>query len=101
MAAAVIVTAGAVEVKHVSERHFAAPAARVAAAPAPRPAPQPPAAVTRAAETPVQVAKAEVKPVVETVAPEPAPVAPEVPAQPVQPEPRRLRPRRSRRRVRR
>ena len=42
MAAAVIVTAGAVEVKHVSERHFAAPAARVAAAPAPRPAPQPP-----------------------------------------------------------
>ncbi len=87
MAAAVIVTAGAVEVKHVSERHFAAPAARVAAAPAPRPAPQPPAAVTRAAETPVQVAKAEVKPVVKTVAPEPAPVAPEVPAQPVQPEP--------------
>ena len=88
MAAAVIVTAGAVEVRNVSERHFAAPAQQVAAAPAPRPAPAPPAPVERPAETKVQEVQAEVHPVVEAAAPAPAPVAPTVPApEPVVPAP--------------
>jgi hypothetical protein len=87
MAAAVIVTAGAVEVKHVSERHFAAPSPQVAAAPAPRPTPEPPSPVARPAETAVSEVQAEVQPVVETVAPEPAPVAPVAPAEPVEPAP--------------
>ena len=88
MAAAVIVTAGAVEVRNVSERHFAAPAQQVAAAPAPRPAPEPPAPVARPAETKVQAVQAEVQPVVEAAAPAPAPVAPTVPApEPVVPAP--------------
>ena len=98
MAAAVIVTAGAVEVKNVSERHFAAPAPQVAAAPAPRPAPEPPSPVARPAEAQAPEAQAEVQPVVETVAPEPVPVAPVAPAEPVEPAGRR--PRRSRRRAR-
>ena len=93
MAAAVIVTAGAVEVKNVSERHFAAPAPQVAAAPAPRPAPEPPSPVARPAEAqvPERQVQAEVQPVVEPVAPEPVPVAPVAPAEPVEP-PRRPRP---------
>ncbi len=86
MAAAVIVTAGAVEVKHVSERQ-ATPPAQVAAAPAPpveaakAPTPEPKAA---AAET-----RAEVIPAPEPVAaaPEPVPVVEVVvPVEPV-PEP--------------
>jgi RNA polymerase sigma factor (sigma-70 family) len=86
MAAAVIVTAGAVEVKNVSERHFAAPAPQVAAAPAPpRPAPEPPSPVARPAEAQVAPAQAEAPPVVETVVPEPAPVAP--PPEAVEPAP--------------
>jgi RNA polymerase sigma factor (sigma-70 family) len=87
MAAAVIVTAGAVEVKHVSDRHFAAPATQVAAAPAPRPAPEPPPPVARPAETQVEEAAAEVEPVVETVAPEPVPVVEPVPIEPVEAPP--------------
>jgi len=89
MAAAVIVTAGAVEVKHVSERHFAAPATQVAAAPAPRPAPEPPPPVARPAETPVHEAQAEVAPVAAAVAvpPEPVPVVEPAPAEPVEPAP--------------
>jgi RNA polymerase sigma factor (sigma-70 family) len=89
MAAAVIVTAGAVEVKHVSERQ-ATPPAQVAAAPAPpvqaakapAPAPEPKAA---AAET-----RAEVIPAPEPVAaaPEPVPVVEVVvPVEPVPVEP--------------
>jgi RNA polymerase sigma factor (sigma-70 family) len=86
MAAAVIVTAGAVEVKNVSERHFAAPAPQVAAAPAPpRPTPEPPSPVARPAEVQVEPAQAEAPPVVETVVPEPAPVAP--PPEAVEPAP--------------
>ena len=89
MAAAVIVTAGAVEVKHVSERNFAPPVTQVAAAPAPRPAPEPPPPVARPAEPQLHEAQAEVKPVAETVASEPAPVVEPVPAEPVEaaPEP--------------
>ena len=91
MAAAVIVTAGAVEVKHVSERHFAAPATQVAAAPAPRPAPEPPPPVARPTETPVREAQAEVEPVAEAVAapaePVPVPVVEPAPAEPVEPAP--------------
>jgi RNA polymerase sigma factor (sigma-70 family) len=88
MAAAVIVTAGAVEVKHVSERHFAAPATQVAAAPAPRPAPEPPPPVARPAETPVHEAPAAVEPVAAVPVPEPAPVVVEpVHAEPVEPVP--------------
>ena len=89
MAAAVIVTAGAVEVKHVSERHFAAPATQVAAAPAPRPAPEPPPPVARPQETPVREAQAEVAPVAEAVAvpPEPVPVVEPAPAEPAEPAP--------------
>ncbi|HMJ95836.1 MAG TPA: sigma-70 family RNA polymerase sigma factor [Thermoleophilaceae bacterium] len=87
MAAAVIVTAGAVEVKNVSERHFAAPSPQVAAAPALRPTPEPPSPVARPAEAAVPEVQAEVQPVLETVAPEPAPVAPVVPAEPVDPAP--------------
>jgi RNA polymerase sigma factor (sigma-70 family) len=89
MAAAVIVTAGAVEVKNVSERHFAAPAPQVAAAPAPRPAPEPPAPVAHPAEAQVREAQAEVEPVVEPAAaePVPVPVAPVAPAEPVEPAP--------------
>jgi RNA polymerase sigma factor (sigma-70 family) len=89
MAAAVIVTAGAVEVKNVSERHFAAPAPQVAAAPAPRPAPEPPAPVARPAEAPVREVQAEVEPVVGPVAAEPVPVAvaPVAPAEPGEPAP--------------
>ncbi len=88
MAAAVIVTAGAVEVRNVSERHFAAPVPQVAAAPAPRPAAEPPAPVARH-EAPVKEVQAEVQPVVETVAAEPAqvPVVPATPAEPVEPAP--------------
>ena len=85
MAAAVIVTAGAVEVKNVSERHFAAPAPQVVAAPAPRPAPEPPPPVARPAEAQVPEAQVEVQPVVEIAAPEPVPVTPVVPAEPVEP----------------
>jgi RNA polymerase sigma factor (sigma-70 family) len=87
MAAAVIVTAGAVEVKNVSERHFAAPAPQVAAAPAPRPTPEPPPPVARPAETPVPEPQAAVQPVPEPVAAEPVPVTPTVPAEPVEPAP--------------
>jgi RNA polymerase sigma factor (sigma-70 family) len=87
MAAAVIVTAGAVEVKQVSERRFAAPAPQVAAAPAPRPSPEPPPPVARPAETRLHEGQPEVKPVAETVAPEPAPVVEPVPAEPVEPPP--------------
>jgi RNA polymerase sigma factor (sigma-70 family) len=87
MAAAVIVTAGAVEVKHVSDRHFAAPATQVAAAPAPRPAPEPPPPVARPAETLVEESAAEVEPVVETVALEPVPVVEPVPVEPVEAPP--------------
>ena len=87
MAAAVIVTAGAVEVKNVSERHFAAPASQVAAAPAPRPAPEPPPPVARPAAAKVQPVQAVVQPVVEPVAPEPVQVAPVAPAEPVEPAP--------------
>jgi RNA polymerase sigma factor (sigma-70 family) len=87
MAAAVIVTAGAVEVKHVSDRHFAAPAVQVAATPPPRPAPEPPPPVARPAETQVHEVRAEVEPVAEPVAPEPAPVVEPVPAEPVEPPP--------------
>jgi RNA polymerase sigma factor (sigma-70 family) len=90
MAAAVIVTAGAVEVKNVSERHFApAPPAHVAqAAPPPAaPAKQPVAEPPPAPEPVVEVAP-EPAPPPEPVAVEPAPVpVPEpVPAEPV-PEP--------------
>jgi len=90
MAAAVIVTAGAVEVKHVSERHFAAPPRQVAAAPAPRPAPQPARPLAHPAETrPVETHPAElppeVQPVAEPVAP--APVVEPVPAEPAPPTP--------------
>ena len=85
MAAAVIVTAGAVEVKNVSERHFAAPATQVAAAPAPRPAPEPPSPVARPAEAQAPEAPVEVPPVVEIAAPEPVPVTPVAPAEPVEP----------------
>ena len=85
MAAAVIVTAGAVEVRNVSERHFAAPAPQVAAAPAPRPAPEPPSPVARPAEAPAPEAPVEVQPVVETAAPEPLPVTPVAPPEPVEP----------------
>ena len=87
MAAAVIVTAGAVEVRNVSERHFAAPAPQVAAAPAPRPAPEPPPPVARPAEAQVPEAPVEVQPVVEIAAPEPVPVTPVAPAEPVEPAP--------------
>jgi RNA polymerase sigma factor (sigma-70 family) len=87
MAAAVIVTAGAVEVKQVSERHFAPPAAQVAAAPAPRPTPEAPPPVARPAEPKPRVARVEAAPVVEPVAPEPVPVAEPVPAEPVEPAP--------------
>jgi RNA polymerase sigma factor (sigma-70 family) len=87
MAAAVIVTAGAVEVKNVSERHFAAPVPRVAAAPAPRPAAEHPAPDARPAKAPVKEIQAEVQPVVETVAAEPVPAVPVAPAQPVEPAP--------------
>jgi RNA polymerase sigma factor (sigma-70 family) len=89
MAAAVIVTAGAVEVKTVSERHFAAPVPQVAAAPAPtpRPAPEAPAPLASLVESETPPAQAEVQPAVETVAPAPvpAPVAPAAPSQPVEP----------------
>jgi RNA polymerase sigma factor (sigma-70 family) len=85
MAAAVIVTAGAVEVKHVSERQ-AAPPAQVAAAPAP-PAK---AAKAPAAEPKVAAAEApaaEVVPAPEPVAVVPVPVVETVvPVEPV-PEP--------------
>jgi RNA polymerase sigma factor (sigma-70 family) len=87
MAAAVIVTAGAVEVKNVSERHFAAPVPQVAAAPAPRPAAEHPAPDARPAKAPVKEIQAEVQPVVETVAAEPVPAVPVAPAQPVEPAP--------------
>jgi RNA polymerase sigma factor (sigma-70 family) len=88
MAAAVIVTAGAVEVKNVSERHFAAPAPQVAAAPAPKPAAEHPSPVARPAEAPVQAPRAEVEAlVVEPVAAAPVPVTPPVPAEPVEPVP--------------
>jgi RNA polymerase sigma factor (sigma-70 family) len=87
MAAAVIVTAGAVEVKNVSERHFAAPAPQVAAAPAPRPTPEPPSPVARPAAVQVQPVAAEVRPVVETVVPEPVPIAPVAPPEAVEPAP--------------
>jgi RNA polymerase sigma factor (sigma-70 family) len=87
MAAAVIVTAGAVEVKNVSERHFAAPVPQVAAAPAPRPAAEHPAPDARPAKAPVKEIHAEVQPVVETVAAEPVPAVPVAPAQPVEPAP--------------
>jgi RNA polymerase sigma factor (sigma-70 family) len=86
MAAAVIVTAGAVEVKNVSERHFAAPPVQVAAAPAARPAAEP-SPVALPAETPAPEPQAEVQPRVEPVVPEPAPVAPPVAAEPPTPEP--------------
>ena len=85
MAAAVIVTAGAVEVRNVSERHFAAPAPQVAAAPAPRPAPEPPSPVARPAEAQAPEAPVEVQPVVETAAPAPLPVTPVAPPEPVEP----------------
>ena len=90
MAAAVIVTAGAVEVKKVSERHFApAPPAQVAqAAPPPAaPAKQPVAEPPPAPEPVVEVAP-EPAPPPEPVVVEPGPVpVPEpVPAEPV-PEP--------------
>ena len=85
MAAAVIVTAGAVEVRNVSERHFAAPAPQVAAAPAPRPAPEPPSPVARPAEAQAPEAPVEVQPVVETAAPAPVPVTPVAPPEPVEP----------------
>ena len=74
MAAAVIVTAGAVEVKHVSERHFAAPVTQVAAAPASRPAPDPPPPVARPADTQLPETPAKIEPAPEPVATEPAPV---------------------------
>ena len=85
MAAAVIVTAGAVEVKNVSDRHFAPPATQVAAAPAPAPAPEPAPLARLESETPEP--QAAVQPLAETVTPEPAPVAPTVPAEPVEPPP--------------
>jgi RNA polymerase sigma factor (sigma-70 family) len=80
MAAAVIVTAGAVEVKHVSERHFAPQSAQVAAAPIPPAAPAPPPAAPArpAAVEPRPEAPAE--PVAEPVVPEPAPIPEPVPA---------------------
>jgi RNA polymerase sigma factor (sigma-70 family) len=88
MAAAVIVTAGAVEVKHVSERHFAAPVPQVAAAPAPAPGPATePAPLARPAESGAPPAQAEIMPAPEPAAPAPAPEAPVVPAEPVQPPP--------------
>jgi RNA polymerase sigma factor (sigma-70 family) len=83
MAAAVIVTAGAVEVKHVSDRHFAAPVQQVAAAPAPRPTPEPPSPVARPAESVAEEPQVQVEPVAEPAAPEPAPV----PAKPTPSEP--------------
>jgi len=86
MAAAVIVTAGAVEVKQVSERHFTAPAPQVAVAPAPTPASTPP--VARHAERQIQdEPQVTPEPVTEIVAPEPAPVVEPVPAEPVEPPP--------------
>jgi RNA polymerase sigma factor (sigma-70 family) len=86
MAAAVIVTAGAVEVKHVSDRHFAAPPTQVAAAP--RPVPEPPSPVARPAETQkVEVQPQVAEPVAEPVVPEPAPVVEPVPVEPVEPVP--------------
>jgi RNA polymerase sigma factor (sigma-70 family) len=87
MAAAVIVTAGAVEVKNVSERHFAAPAPQVAAAPEPRATPAPPAPVARPAAAEADPVVAVVEPPVETVPPEPVQVAPVAPPVPVEPAP--------------
>jgi RNA polymerase sigma factor (sigma-70 family) len=88
MAAAVIVTAGAVEVKHVSERQFAAPAPQVAAAPAPAPAPAPPPPVAaQPAELPLREPRVKAQPAAEPVVPEPAPVLEPVPAEPVEPPP--------------
>jgi RNA polymerase sigma factor (sigma-70 family) len=73
MAAAVIVTAGAVEVKQVAQPKVA-PAAQVAVAPAVQPVAAP-APVTEPKAEPAKAVKAEIKP-----KPEPAPV---VPAEPV------------------
>ncbi|HYN91061.1 MAG TPA: sigma-70 family RNA polymerase sigma factor [Thermoleophilaceae bacterium] len=87
MAAAVIVTAGAVEVKHVSERHFAPAPAQVAAAPAPRPAAEPPPAGARPAAVETRLPYTEVEPVAEPPAPEPAQAPAPVPAAPVEPPP--------------
>jgi RNA polymerase sigma factor (sigma-70 family) len=91
MAAAVIVTAGAVEVKNVSERQ-ATPPAQVAAAPAPAPAPAPPVKAEPTAppvEPPVHKAEPPAEPVAK---PEPIVPAEPVPApvptpEPVQPPP--------------
>ena len=88
MAAAVIVTAGAVEVKNVSERHFAAPSPQVAAAPAPRPAPVPPPAVERPAVAKAQPVQADVQPAGRARgARSPVQVAPAAPPEPVAPAP--------------
>ena len=87
MAAAVIVTAGAVEVKHVSERQ-AAPPAQVAAAPAPPvKAAEAPAAEPRAAAAETRAKVAPPPPEPPAAAPAPVPVVePVLPAEPV-PEP--------------
>ena len=87
MAAAVIVTAGAVEVKHVSERHAAPQAAQVAAAPAPVQATKAPAAAPKADAASARPADVVPEPEPVAVAPVPVPVAePVVPVEPV-PEP--------------
>ena len=86
MAAAVIVTAGAVEVKHVSERRAVPPPAQVAAAPAPAvQAAKAPAAPPKVvvAETPTT----DVVPAPEPVAVVPAPVPVGEPVVPVEPVP--------------
>ena len=89
MAAAVIVTAGAVEVKHVSERHFAAPAAaggRGTRAPAGPDAP-PATARPRPAAEPAQQARAEAPSRWSRPCAGPSRRAPPAPAQPAEPAP--------------
>jgi RNA polymerase sigma factor (sigma-70 family) len=83
LAAVTLVTAGAVEVKHVTEREPAATTALSAevVAPAPEPAAELPA--PPAVAVPVEPAPVEEKPQVVAVQPDAAPV--EVPAEPVAP----------------
>jgi RNA polymerase sigma factor (sigma-70 family) len=85
MAAAVIVTAGAVEVKHVRERQ-ASPPAQVAAAPAPAP-PAQPAPAPRPAPAPARHVEPEAETVAEPVPVEPAPPVAPAPAEVVEAPP--------------
>jgi RNA polymerase sigma factor (sigma-70 family) len=85
MAAAVIVTAGAVEVKHVRERQ-ASPPAQVAAAPAPAP-PAQPAPAPRPAPAPARHVEPEAETVAEPVSVEPAPPVAPAPAEVVEAPP--------------